>query len=58
MKLYSASGMHMLTRKDIASWHYRLTVKNAKRGWLYGQVRRAMRSRTQADHEVMLRPSK
>jgi hypothetical protein len=55
LNFVSASGMHMLTGLPVAQWHYSWTVKNAKRGWLHGQVQRGMRSRTQADHEAMLR---
>lgn len=54
VRFLSHGGLHALTRHDISSRAWRRTVDRVDRG-LFERVARKMVSRTQADHELMLR---
>lgn len=57
LRFLSARGMHMFTRKAIPAWRYAWVVRRSRHG-LYEKVLRKMTSRTQDDHEQMLRRSR
>lgn len=56
VRFLSARGMHMFTRQPITRHRLRRIVRKADHGY-HEKVARAMISRTQTDHELMLRRS-
>jgi hypothetical protein len=53
LRLYSARGLHVFTRKNLNPLRYAWVVRRAGRGG-FDRVRQKMRSRTDADHQRML----
>lgn len=55
LNFVSCSGLHMLTARRVSQRRYSWVVKKAKRGWLRGRIESELRSRTQSDHDDMMR---
>lgn len=54
VRFYSDGYLHMFTAKQISDWKYRRVLKKVERG-LYEKWRSKLPSRTQPDHQEMLR---
>jgi hypothetical protein len=52
LNFYSKRGFHLLTRKKLSPFAYKLVVELAFRGWL-GWTQKAFGSRTHADHVAL-----
>jgi hypothetical protein len=55
LNFVTAGGLHMLTGLPLSQRRYAWIVRKAKWGWLQRRIRHQMQSRTQRDHDDMMR---
>jgi len=57
-RVVSARGMHLMSARSIGQREYNFAMRKAMRAWYRWRVRRALPSRIEADHRLLLDPDR